>query len=170
MADGDEHSEGLEVPIVVLSTQEERASAAPALASAPDEHRVASTDMHRSAGSEGIHSASTLAIVPHSTPPYSPGPTRPVGPGMHRPSPFPQPTVADLFSAIHRLEEVAHTLTVNQRGMALQLGNLSTTMAELQRHVSTLEHRITRQRESSRMNWTPTHTVRTLEYQACKAP
>ena len=40
-----------------------------------------------------------------------------------------------------------HTLTVNQRGMALQLGNLHTSFAELQRITSSLEHRLVRQRE-----------------------
>ena len=40
-----------------------------------------------------------------------------------------------------------HTLTVNQRGMALQLGNLRTSFAELQRITSSLEQRLVRQRE-----------------------
>ena len=148
MADGVEHSlfGGPVEPIEILSTQEEHASTAaastaPVLALAAA--GTAGTDTHHSASSADMHSAPTLAIVPHSTP----SPLRPHPAGMHRHSPFSQPTVADLFSAVHRLEEVAHTLTVNQRGVALQLSTLSTSMSELQRHVSTLEQRITRQRE-----------------------
>ena len=92
------------------------------------------------------HSAPTLALVPHSGSSI-PSFARSLVAPPRRATPFSQPTVADLFAAAHRLEDCVHTLTVNQRNMALQLGTLHTSFAELQQHTSNLEQRLVRQRE-----------------------
>ena len=127
-------------PIEILATQDEAAAAA---TEALHSEAASSHRMHVSAHS--MRSAPTLAIVPHSSNPVS-GYARPP---WHRAPPFAPspPTTADLFAAIHRLEECVHTLTTNQRGMALQLSNLRTSFAELQRITGSLEQRLIRQRE-----------------------
>ena len=137
-------------PIEVLATQDEEAhrSTAPhsAASSAHDRHSAALAGTHAAASSEhSLHSAPTLAIVPHSSssiPSFARSFEAPP-----RRSPFSQPTVADLFAAVHRLEDCVHTLTVNQRNMSLQLGHLHTSFAELQQHTINLEQRLIRQRE-----------------------
>ena len=136
------------IPIEILATQEEaeRSATAPhsAASSAHDFHPAARTSMFDAPLSEhSTHSAPTLAIVPHS----SAGSTGYARPPWHAPRPFSQHTAADLFAAVHRLEECMHTLTINQRGVALQLGALHTSFEELQRHTVNLEQRLIRQRE-----------------------
>ena len=132
--------DALSDPIEILATQDEAPADEP---EALHSEAASWHSLHNPAHS--MHSAPTLAIVPHSSNPV-PGYARPP---WHRASPFAAspPTTADLFAAIHRLEECVHTLTVNQRGMALQLSNLHTSFAELQRITSSLEQRLVRQRE-----------------------
>ena len=152
-------------PIEVLATQDEedRPCVAPhsVASSAHDTHAAARAGTHAAASSEhSLHSAPTLAIVPRSSSSI-PSFARSFDAPPRRATPFSQPTVADLFAAVHRLEDCVHTLTVNQRNMALQLGNLRASFAELQRRTSNLEQRLVRQREMQDELDTNAHSAHT---------
>ena len=86
-------------------------------------------------------SARALALVPRASSQALPPGARSSNPGTQGLSPISQPTLADLFAAVRSLETCARTRTVNQRNMALRVGDVEVQMAGLQRRVSTLDAR-----------------------------